>query len=1029
MAPRKRKPARGAQTSHTPPPNSLLAQAQANTSRAQGNFPPLAQTNGARDAAQERFLRQLSGLVPGIMINIRTKTFQHYEGFVASTIGEGDTTGVTLKDVKQFSNQGASFTLKDQLFIAFTNIQAWTPYKEPVNGNSKLNIDSDQLPPIKLTFARKGELQPWSAGHESAASTDYTFGPNNTPWDQFAVNEQLFGVKTEFDENLYTKLDHTAAGFKERERRAQRIANEIMGAPATTNPHIPEERNLQGRNLVLDSDVNEEDKYGAVFRASNAYIPPGAKKQGALSPTVSNAAVATASTNDAFGSSTNNTSWAQLAVNNKTPWVQFSVNEKLFGVKTGFDENLYTTKLDRTAADFKEREGRAQRIANEIMGAPATTNPHIPEERNLQGRNLAPVSDVNEEDKYGAVLRASNAYIPPGAKKQGALSPTVSNAAVATASTNDAFGSSTNNTPWDQFAVNEKLFGVNTGFDENLYTTKLDRTATDWKERERRAQRIADEIMSAQATTNPHIAEERNVNVNVEDSSVDEEHKYGAVPARRPNAYVPPSVRRPGAFSPSVNNAAVASTATADISKPSVDGPDDVSLPSQAQSPSSFKAPSPSPNKQPSDALPTFRDFITNEKQRLLAKRPAFAKSQMDKSMAKVKLNKSSDLNKPPPNVLVPIPTKDDGSGSIAARISYILEDEVRCRALLGKRGSDAQLLDDADLAEDLRRQLIVATQRLSVKSGLYPVCYGLRDVVQDSQHPVTGGGFADIYKGSFGGQVVCLKTIRVYQDSQLEHVLKTLDVASGLGYLHRNGIIHGDLKGPNILIDEQGRARLCDFGIASICDSEIRDWTTQSSVGSKGGSTRWQAPELHDIESDNEVQNTVYSDVYAFGGVCYQIFTGKVPFYQFSRDATVTLQVKAHKTPLRPDEPGVPWQEWGLTESIWQLMGDCWKAAPEERPTVQDIIERMAPLVQQNKRATGGGVVTPTHFRRSMSEPPDDATIATLDKLCDTVFKLSSGSAQVEALDALHFLALSSVCQSDIILVPTEIQNPATER
>ena len=48
-------------------------------------------------------------------------------------------------------------------------------------------------------------------------------------------------------------------------------------------------------------------------------------------------------------------------------WNQFSVNEKLFGVKTGFDEDLYTTKLDRSGADFAEREKRAQALANEIM--------------------------------------------------------------------------------------------------------------------------------------------------------------------------------------------------------------------------------------------------------------------------------------------------------------------------------------------------------------------------------------------------------------------------------------------------------------------------------------------------------------------------------------------------------------------------------------------------------------------------------------------------------------------------------------
>ena len=44
------------------------------------------------------------------------------------------------------------------------------------------------------------------------------------------------------------------------------------------------------------------------------------------------------------------------------------MNEKLFGVTTNFDEDAYTIKLDRSAADFKERERKAQKIANEITG-------------------------------------------------------------------------------------------------------------------------------------------------------------------------------------------------------------------------------------------------------------------------------------------------------------------------------------------------------------------------------------------------------------------------------------------------------------------------------------------------------------------------------------------------------------------------------------------------------------------------------------------------------------------------------------
>lgn len=50
------------------------------------------------------------------------------------------------------------------------------------------------------------------------------------------------------------------------------------------------------------------------------------------------------------------------------------------------------------------------------------------------------------------------------------------------------------NSHWDQFAVNEKKFGLSTDFDEELYTTKLDRSRSDYKERERRAIKLANEI-------------------------------------------------------------------------------------------------------------------------------------------------------------------------------------------------------------------------------------------------------------------------------------------------------------------------------------------------------------------------------------------------------------------------------------------------------------------------------------------------------------------------------------------------------
>ncbi len=185
-----------------------------------------------------------------------TKTSIHYEGVISSTSGEGDTTGVTLKDVKEISTPGSQ--LKDQVFIASTNIEKWASgpaNAKPTNGESEylcshnesfffipcsaFRTDADISQ--KKLGSRERELQAWQPSSDAPIPAQYaqgdeaTFGPgaSNSSWDQFAVNKTLFGVTASFDEDVYTtKLDRSTADYKERERKAQRIADEITGVSA-----------------------------------------------------------------------------------------------------------------------------------------------------------------------------------------------------------------------------------------------------------------------------------------------------------------------------------------------------------------------------------------------------------------------------------------------------------------------------------------------------------------------------------------------------------------------------------------------------------------------------------------------------------------------------------------------------------------------------------------------------------------------------------------------------------------------------
>ncbi|KAH8945362.1 hypothetical protein BDL97_12G037600 [Sphagnum fallax] len=80
---------------------------------------------------------------------------------------------------------------------------------------------------------------------------------------------------------------------------------------------------------------------------------------------------------------------------------------------------------------------------------------------------------------------------------------------------------------WDQFETNKTLFGVESTFNEELYTTKLER-GPQTREREREAWRIAREI-EGQTTRNVHLAEERGMQLTPEVEAMDEESRYSSV--------------------------------------------------------------------------------------------------------------------------------------------------------------------------------------------------------------------------------------------------------------------------------------------------------------------------------------------------------------------------------------------------------------------------------------------------------------------------------------------------------------------
>lgn len=103
---------------------------------------------------------------------------------------------------------------------------------------------------------RERELKPWEPAADSSSSLSLSASGNST-WNQFETNERLYGVKTDYDENIYTtSIDRSHPSYKQRMAAADRLAREIEGS-GTNNPHVAEERGLVPTH---DDGVDEETR-------------------------------------------------------------------------------------------------------------------------------------------------------------------------------------------------------------------------------------------------------------------------------------------------------------------------------------------------------------------------------------------------------------------------------------------------------------------------------------------------------------------------------------------------------------------------------------------------------------------------------------------------------------------------------------------------------------------------------------------------------------------------------------------------
>eukprot|EP00899_Mesostigma_viride_P028315 jgi/Mesvir1/8669/Mv02609-RA.1 len=171
------------------------------------------------------------------------------------------------------------------------------------------------------------------------------------------------------------------------------------------------------------------------------------------------------------------------------------------------------------------------------------------------------------------------------------------------------------------------------------------------------------------------------------------------------------------------------------------------------------------------------------------------------------------------------------------------------------------------------------------------------------------------------------------------------LDVARGMDYLHRNNIIHRDLKTANLLLDENEVVKVADFGVARVMNMTAGHMTAET------GTYRWMAPEV--IEHKHYDHK---ADVFSYGIVLWEMVSGRIPHEDMS-----PLQTAVAVVQQVGGQGCVDGEEWLGCAAGWgggnwlscaagleALIVRCWATDPAVRPEFAEIVEILLDLINQ---------------------------------------------------------------------------------
>ncbi|MEM9379028.1 MAG: serine/threonine-protein kinase [Planctomycetota bacterium] len=246
------------------------------------------------------------------------------------------------------------------------------------------------------------------------------------------------------------------------------------------------------------------------------------------------------------------------------------------------------------------------------------------------------------------------------------------------------------------------------------------------------------------------------------------------------------------------------------------------------------------------------------------------------------------------------------------------------------------KMLRSGVLSDSIRRRFLYEAEVLGRLR--HP---GIAQVYEAGVHTEIGGAEAPFFAMEFVSGARDLLSYAEGEGLDLRRRLELFaEVCDAVQHGHQRGVVHRDLKPANLLVDNAGRPKVIDFGVARITDADLMERSLATQTGEIVGTLRYMSPEQLGGEPSAIDTRT---DVYALGYVLYELVCGAPPYDSDGRSFSEVVTAIRDVPPVDPRRrhPGLPADvAWVALRALEKEPDRRYASASELAADVRRILE-----------------------------------------------------------------------------------------